>query len=193
MFWAFPAQPRDDQRESLDPAERAKQGSSVSRRVPWGGQANVDRLFWSPTLHKILVRKKKSLRCFCYSSMALAFARDWGSPGWHPPPLLQWEWSNTGAGCPGRMWSLHSWRHSKPNRTRSWVTCSSRTRWSPELLSTSVIVILHSYLRLLSSEDLHPVEERNDENFYFTQTRWILKIWCFYGKHMPVLDDSILG
>lgn len=49
--------------------------------------------------------------------------------------FVLWGWLNTGTGLPERLWSLHPWRYSKPNWTRSWATCSSchyleQTGWS---------------------------------------------------------------
>jgi len=35
-----------------------------------------------------------------------------------------WGWPNTGKGCPGRWWSLHSWRYSRVVWMWSWATCS---------------------------------------------------------------------
>lgn len=129
---ALPALLRDDQRETQEPAERAKQVFPVF--CP-----HVDRPMWTGSFglphwtRYSLVRKKKA---------------------WDASGIAQWLWVLPGiedsqvgtssflmgrvvqhwSSCPGRRWTLRSWRHSKPSRTPSWVTCSSRTRSSPKLL-----------------------------------------------------------
>ena len=35
--------------------------------------------------------------------------------------FLLWGWPSTGTGCPGRLWSLHSWTHSEATWTQSWA------------------------------------------------------------------------
>ena len=37
-----------------------------------------------------------------------------------------WGWWSTGTGCPGRLWILLLWRHSRPAWTRS---CAACCRW----------------------------------------------------------------
>lgn len=44
--------------------------------------------------------------------------------------ILLWGWSNTGIGYPERMWSLPTWRYSRPRWTQTWAThCSWPHMW----------------------------------------------------------------
>lgn len=76
-----------------------------------------------------------------------------------------WGQSNTGTGCPARMWSLHPWRYLNTSRTQPGTTCSccfcfelgGWTRWSPgvpsillfcDFFNHSVILWFSDYLVL---------------------------------------------
>lgn len=57
--------------------------------------------------------------------------------------------------CPGRLWSFHPWKYSKPGWTQPWTTCSiwpccelrGWMRWSPEVPSwTSHLNILWLFI-----------------------------------------------
>lgn len=75
-------------------------------------------------------------------------------------PLL-WEWSDTGKGCPQRLWSLHPWAYSKPSWTQSWTTCCS---WScseqgrveqttpPHLIHSLILQFIYSWCLSRSEE-----------------------------------------
>lgn len=73
--------------------------------------------------------------------------------------FLKWRWSNSGIDCPEKSRSLHLWRHSEPDWTRSWATCPcclllwaggldqniSRGPFQSSNLKYSVIPVMHTY------------------------------------------------
>ena len=53
---------------------------------------------------------------------------NWGvgkSPETWEKDYLLWGQSNSGKGCPERLWNCCPWRYTKPNWTWPWTACSS--------------------------------------------------------------------
>ena len=66
---------------------------------------------------------------WCRATGQGAMGTNWGTGSsiwtWGRTSSL-WGWWSTGTGCPGRLWCLLLWRHSRPAWTRS---CAACCRW----------------------------------------------------------------
>lgn len=109
----------------------------------WKGQEGWGCLTWRTLqedlifLYKYLIKEEWRGSQTLLSSVQWQDKRQWTQNKKEKPGNSIWTWKNVSTErvvkpkhYPAKLWSLHLWRYSKINWTRSWATCSNRGIWT---------------------------------------------------------------